>query len=887
MFSVYIAISHYKLLKKSRSITKNEILNPIKPIISSCGGFVSEYSPFYCHFPSKYHYSQSLLFNFLKECYNNLISNHSLVGFSIIVDSYEPKSEFDFREQYENLVLKTTDINCVWITNEAKKLLCIDIELEKINKLNKIKLSFLDRDFTIEDFDNIVISDTIQSSLDNNSSKVCYSNCVLNSVINSNILYWTKKKNIEKYLFLELSNCPDYLISILDYFISLSAIFDPVKDLSQDEISMWGHHLLFFTKIKNKNYNFFTLDNSEEYLLDLLNLWLISFSRRFSYSFLLSIDSSNPEFEKLLEKIEANDRGKIFVLNRELPDSMTNLDLIPNDDNFNSINITEYLGNKSDTSLMILYHVLLGRGIVAYSDIILLYKTLPYNNIEVIEEIDNYRREGILIGSNKIYPGYSELLNTITTLKRNLIDSWREDYICSFIKNGFNKNYFYKYIFALITLNTKFHDQGIRELFYFVQISLDLDRHIFLSLEIIDNSFDDQEIKKILDYKRVRECRLLYRVGSNESLDYVKKDYTLDSPLELYRLMNLWSLNSEESIVNDCKKLYFSFQNSGEVYSESRIKTLFALELLRIGNISEAIDYFELNLGYSKSIFDIFSWVRNSAFLSMSLFVKGDFSGSLRVSSALLKQDWILFKSRWYLYSLFIKIRSLNELGRDSEAIELLNEGLSLCEYYNYHDISQVYNNWKGKLLFNCNKISESRETLQKSADCSEKMLFLAEVEYYSNNIDLALDYVNRASNLIIDNTVFDENILWRDGYFILEDFYDRLDRKTVLEIDIEYFSRFLIIKNGEILQVHSFYQDISERYFLKTGINDFKYLYYLYTSLEDLDVELNKDNVFNRMIKLLHQKAANISEHNQKHYYMNNFFNSRINNILNSKKLF
>ena len=62
-------------------------------------------------------------------------------------------------------------------------------------------------------------------------------------------------------------------------------------------------------------------------------------------------------------------------------------------------------------------------------------------------------------------------------------------------------------------------------------------------------------------------------------------------------------------------------------------------------------------------------------------------------------------------------------------------------------------------------------------------------------------------------------------------------------------------------------------------GLFDYKYLFYLYLVTDDFDEELevNRENLYNKVLRLIQQRGSMLAEHNQKHLYLGNFLNKYI----------
>lgn len=890
MFSLYIIISHNKLLKKSLSINENEIYNSILPIIIKRGGVVSEYSGYFSYFPSKYEYSRKNFIICLQELFSSLSENIDLVGFSIIIDSLEPLTEFEYHELRNRLVLKTHAINNIWFTKESYNLVTHLFTGIEYKSLIMVPDTFYYLSYEDDRINNAIIDNFVQLLFDSLTDSVSYFKSDMNIILFENIVYWADSSGFDKVFYIDFGFSCDRIITFIDYLITLRSIFDPNKDLNDIELQNWGRYVDLYNKFSSRSYDCFILDDALIHLNKLILLWLESFSMRYNTLFVLKYDN-DVELNNLWSILSLLSNVKFFVFNNDCSDDslsvifpdLSNIEESPGD------NIAQFLESKGDESLMILYLVILIHGSILIRDLLNILKRLDFNILRLGEELDNYRRIGYLLGDQYLYPGNNTILSSIQKIRSDFIDKWKNDFLGAFIDAGYEKIFSYSYTFCLIAINSSFKKKALDILYIFIQKILDLGRDTVLSTDFIDKSYGDKFLNNILLYKKIRESRLRNCINFTKNGNNIDTDCLYSTPLEFMDLLNLWSLNRDENLINRCKKLYFTYQTNGENFNESRIKILFSLGLLSIGSVSEAVDYFELNCSYSKSISDTYSYIRNGCFLSAALFVKGDISGVLRVSSLFLNHSWIYFKTRWLLYLQFIRVRALIEIGSYESALDIINSGLILAENFMYRDILKIYRNWKGRILYYLDRGGEAREVLLSNVFSNEGFYFLAEIEYYSGNISRAISYIEQVDITRDDTVLFDEKLKWRDGFFMIEEFFDRKNRSSVLFQEISNFKYFLNIINSNMDAFSVYYDVIKGISNNSLGIHDYRYIYYLYVATENMkEYEyFSRDNLLNKIVRLLQQRASNMTEHNQKHLYLNNFYNKPIMEMSNAKKFF
>ncbi len=891
MFSLYLIISHNKLLKKSKSIDEDAIIKSFLGVIEKRGGFVSEFGSYLSLFPSKYEYSRVNILKCLQELYHLLNNSPDLVGFSLIVDNVQPSSDFEYIEKLNKLYFNTNRVNQIWFTDDSYKQLSHLIEGKKYKNLFMVKNSFFKLEIQEEDINTTIIDAGFQAKMSLIEDPVVYLNCNLDVNQYRNIVYWAKKNSIEKILYIDFGSSCDKILTFIDYLMTLKDVFDPNNDLTDDEINLWGISLDLYNKFGSRSYDCFILDDALMHFNKLILLWIESLAKRNSILFVIKIDDDDEDMTQLWQILSILHNVKLLIFNKNLPLEFATFTL-PDLSGLEiclGVSIREYLECKNDEFLMVLYIVLLTQGSILTNDILKILKNMNYNILILKEEINNYIRDGLLIGENNLYPGCDSILDIIIDFKSPLIDEWKNNFLSSFLDLKYDKIFSYSYIFSLVGLKSNYKKEALDVLYYFIQKVLDLGLHTKLSLDFIDESFNDESLRNILEYKKVRESRLKGLITDIKFLKVSKENKTYETSLEFIDILNVWSTNRDANLIKRCKELYYNYQTKSEPFNESRAKIIFALSLLSIGSVGESVDYFELNCSYSKNISDTYSYIRNGCFLSMALFVKGDISGVLRISESFLNHSWIYFKTRWLLYLKFIRARAFNELGDYVSALELLESGVILAKNFNYTDILTVYNNWKGRILYYLKREGEAREVLLTNIQNSECFYFLAEIEYFSGNIPKALDYIDKADFDVDDTVIFDEKLKWRDGFFLIEEFFDRSRQVSVLKKEITNFHFLLKILDGNSDALEEYKDKILKISNSSIGIYDYKYLYYLYLVIGNIDeeLEINRENIFNKIIRLLQQRASHMAEHNQKHFYLNNFFNSLILEESKRKKVF
>ncbi|MGL1894373.1 MAG: hypothetical protein OCD02_22265 [Spirochaetaceae bacterium] len=887
MFSLYIIIEHNNLLIKSNSINEQNLTKSLISNINNRGGVNSEISSYLSYFPSEYDYSRVNFIKCLQEIYQTLIENSDLVGFSMVIDCNKISSDFEYLDNRNNFILKTNDIDQIWFSNDAYKLLELFFNGKRINGLIKASKDFHKMYLPTESADNVMISESMQNYFSELTTSINFFNNRMSSALYKNINYWANSNKLDKNLFIDFEMSHDHLITFIEYLITLTSMFNPLTDLDSEEQNSWGIYLELFNEFSTKSFNYFVLDDANIHFKKLILLWFESLSLRKSILITISVDDDQ-EILEILTCLSLLDHINIFVFKNSSEYGLNSITLpyLISLENSLQCTLSTYLKSKPDSSLNVLYIIIITGGELLLSDILNIFKILNYDVLELQEEIDNFIREGLLLGDQNLYSSSKKILSNIIDQKPDLIEGWKNDFIGVFIKEHYNNIFNYAFIFSSISLGSMYHKESLQTLYNCIQNMLDLGREISLP-DYYYQMKADIPLQNILVYKKIRENRLNHNLLDIEIIE--KLHTSFGTPLEFLDLLNIWSFNKDEKLIDRCKSLYFTYQSAGESFNECRIKMLFSLGLLSCGRVSESIDYFELNCSYSKGISDTYSYIRNGSFLAMAHYVKGDLSGVLRVSELFLQHNWIYFKTRWFLYLKFIRARALSELGMYDDALILLSDGIHIAEEFDYIDILKVFINWKGRTLFFSGNSEAASELLLNNTPNNESFYFLSEIEYFLGNLSKAIEYAEKAL-FVEDNTVlYDENLKWRDGFFVIEEFYNRADRTSILYQEITYFYYMLKITNGDKDALDKYSEIILNISNFSLAVNDYKYLFYLYIATEDIEIteKINRENIYNKVIRLLQQKTTNLSEHNQKHKFLDNFWNSHINNVSRTKKFF
>lgn len=829
MFLLFLNIDHLKLIKRNTSFSVNNLLNSVRDTVRKWGGVTSNISPYLSSHPDGYEHSKEWFIHCINEIEKYLRSCSELVGYTLLISKDNNYEEDEIFDKFKTMNFGVFSVNGVWGQRDVVKELNI-FDTNKVSELYKINTPI-----NVEDkWDKInKLSDSDIIRIDSGRFElkkiVDYQTC-------NSLVKWAVDYNIEKFLYFNYENNFVAKIKFIKYMITKESDFNPLTDLDEIEKANWGMYLELYRSMQSRDISSYVLDSPGFHLNKLINFWLESYCAR--YKTLLLIKSS--------DNIDSN---KDFSASKLLLVSAKN----------SSTSIHEamyYIDQLAPKVLRILYYALITEGFLIIDELVYILERCGFNRIYIVDTIEYFRIKGFFWGDEILYANDNRLLPYIVGKSQLEIKSWHCDLISSLTNLG--EDILIKRLLVEKSDDSDKLDSNI--------VINYIDTFINMGV-IVDNSNKLSPAMAMYHNKRVS------RVINKNFIEIIDKN---SLELSYLYIQDRWTKASMNGLVVDSKKIYIKYQQLGDMYNECRSKILFSLCLMADGRIDEAVDYLELNSTYSLTINDRYSYIRSNCFLMCAMLNKGNLTGVLRVFNNISKWNWIGLKTKWYIYSLFIASRSYCELGKYKEALTLIKIAAEEADDKKYKEIQRVLYNWQSLYFFYDNQLKKAFESIHKMELSKESYLFLSKMEYINCDFEKARIYIEKAKLLVEDSFICDEDIIWKNGYFITEDFYLRGERESTINKEVDSFYFFICT----LTECGDYSNDLLEliRKIPNDSlfVTDYKSLFYLYKLIIDnkINLDINKDKLIDKSVRLMQLRGNNIDSHNKKVHYYINFWN-------------
>ncbi len=198
------------------------------------------------------------------------------------------------------------------------------------------------------------------------------------------------------------------------------------------------------------------------------------------------------------------------------------------------------------------------------------------------------------------------------------------------------------------------------------------------------------------------------------------------------------------------KKALMYIQKSEKQELESLVNTLLGKIMLGMQRIEEAKDYFriareQMSDSYSKALN-----VESYYFESITYFVFGNLSESLRLITKTILIADEYGKRNWQLLALFVKGRIYFDLGKYRTAADIFSECLTLADIYHIQECDNSLYPWIARSFIYSGSRKEGERILKDHLSSAEGLLFFSENLYFEGKYDEALQVIDRS--FIIEN---------------------------------------------------------------------------------------------------------------------------------------
>ncbi len=221
-----------------------------------------------------------------------------------------------------------------------------------------------------------------------------------------------------------------------------------------------------------------------------------------------------------------------------------------------------------------------------------------------------------------------------------------------------------------------------------------------------------------------RRARMYARSAATASGEDRSED---DPDIQLQLGTFLRKLRSGRDAMGRVKKALIGFQELQDIEGECQASIQLGLLLLNEGKVLEAADYFAICRKSAEAGNLLFEQIVATSLESVSLFVYGNYTRSLRlVRSARSAADKAALRE-WELFSMLLEGRIYFELGQYPAARTLFLRGRSTARVFGFCDAERVLRHWTARTCLYEGERSVAVESLRKMEEHPEALLFLAE----------------------------------------------------------------------------------------------------------------------------------------------------------------
>ena len=286
--------------------------------------------------------------------------------------------------------------------------------------------------------------------------------------------------------------------------------------------------------------------------------------------------------------------------------------------------------------------------------------------------------------------------------------------------------------------------------------------------------------------------------------------------------------------------------------------------MLADGRMGEAVEYFGLSQRLCHEVGDAPGSLWTDLCLSVCLFIDGRYTQCFSTIEQGLKRARTIYRREAELFLLFLKARTLFQVGSYEECSLSLQGCLCLASVYSIKEALPVLRAWLGRTLLHQGEIESGTHLLESLPQTREVLLYLAEGSLFSGGLENASLYIDRG--LAIPSAFrfpSPEVVSWRDGFAGIEGRCFRLSRGDA------FLRRTLSGLRAYLQGLRGFRDEsISELHQLTRGEKSVEedpavyWFNYLYSRVlpesgsEDLD---DKVTVLSKSLKTLQQRASRI----------------------------
>jgi tetratricopeptide (TPR) repeat protein len=296
--------------------------------------------------------------------------------------------------------------------------------------------------------------------------------------------------------------------------------------------------------------------------------------------------------------------------------------------------------------------------------------------------------------------------------------------------------------------------------------------------------------------------------------------------------------------------------------------------MLAEGRLHEAVEYLALSERFCHVAGDAPAALWTQVYLAECLFIDGRYTQCLAVVEQGLERARLLYRREVDLFLLFLKARTLFQVGSYDACSLCLQQCLCTATLYSVDAALPVLRAWLGRTLVNLGEPASGIRLLLNLPESREVLFFLAEGALFSSSLQDASRYLERG--LAFEGEFrfpSPEGISWRDGFGAIEGRCFPLSRGDA------FLRRSLAGLRAYLLGLRGFREDaIRELHQLTRGEKSLEvdplvsWFHFLYARVlpeagsEETD---DKVTVLSKSLKGLQERASRIDGPAERHSYL------------------
>jgi len=322
------------------------------------------------------------------------------------------------------------------------------------------------------------------------------------------------------------------------------------------------------------------------------------------------------------------------------------------------------------------------------------------------------------------------------------------------------------------------------------------------------------------------------------------------------------------------KKALLEAQAKDDRPLEVRAETEIGLALLRKSRIDEGREYFDIASRLAEKTGSSYLTALTAGLDAVALFLSGHLTG---VHQA-IEKGWASCErgglQQGKIQLAFLAARAEFDQGQYELASSSLEKALAVVDRYHLIAAESVLLAWKGRAEAYAGHESQARSLLEPLPPSAERSYFLAELAFFSKDLEAARTEIQTASNLLLPTQPFGsgEKVDWTTGFAGVEDRALAASGDVgVLANQIQAFEALLHGLLVDASEAAARFQIILARKFLlevDPASAAIYYWYYMILPQQDANQEAQRLTLLGRSLKDVQVRASRIEDPAQRQEY-------------------